>query len=293
MSLLLSGKKYDIPGACRLSCRIAGEGTPVLLLHGIGCTSSMVEMLPLFDALQSKHQVFALDLPGFGGSDRGPRAYTPRLMTDALHRAAAFVRVKSGLRARHALDAVAFGKSCEFLARAAVEDPVRWGRLALVSPTGINGPGQTWRERFVLKRPRLAHTFLHADTWSQAFFELLTSPGMVRRTLRRSFGSRNVDHGLIAESVKTAAAAGARFAPLAYLSGRLESADIQQIYAAIEQPVWVTHGSRGLANQFRHNPALEAKPNWRLTAFGSGQMPHFQNTHTFVRVLTHFLRDSA
>ena len=44
-----------------------GEGTPLLLLHGWGCTHSIFDaFLPEFS---SHHKVFALDFPGFGESD--------------------------------------------------------------------------------------------------------------------------------------------------------------------------------------------------------------------------------
>jgi pimeloyl-ACP methyl ester carboxylesterase len=293
MSLLFSGKRYDIQGPCRLSCRIAGSGPPVLLVHGMSCTSSMVEMLPVFDTLQTTNTVVAVDLPGFGASDRSERDYTPRLMTDALHRTAAFVRKHCQLGPRHALDVVAYALSCQFVAQAVLEDPVRWGRLAFISPVGLNGPGTSRKERLLIKRKRLAHRLLMADTWSQPLFEALTSAPVVRYALKRDFGTSNIDNGLVSQSVSEAKAEGARFAAFAYLSGNLTNPASKVLYESLENPIWVTHGTRGNASKFRHNPTLEKRSNWRLTAFGSGPMPHFQNTPTFVRVLSHFLRDGA
>ena len=40
--------------------------------------------------------VFAIDLPGYGLSERSDRRYAPRLMTDALHKAAAQIRARCG-----------------------------------------------------------------------------------------------------------------------------------------------------------------------------------------------------
>ena len=47
---------------------IAGRGTPVLLLHGL--CASKVSFLPTLDALSARYEVHALDLPGFGYSDK-------------------------------------------------------------------------------------------------------------------------------------------------------------------------------------------------------------------------------
>ena len=65
---------------------VAGSGSPVLLLHGLG--ASKVSFLPTFDGLADGHQVHALDLPGFGKSDRplpAGRRYTMAWMADQVH----------------------------------------------------------------------------------------------------------------------------------------------------------------------------------------------------------------
>jgi pimeloyl-ACP methyl ester carboxylesterase len=287
----LIGKKYEFKGPCRLSCRIAGFGPPLLLVHGVGNTSSMAEMLPLFEALQGQRTVVALDLPGFGSSERSDRDYTPRLMADALHMTASFVRVKCKLPARHRLDAVAYGLSCEFLARAAAEDPARWGRLSFISPTGLNGPKP--RPKGIGRRLRSAivNRVLKTRLWGKTLFEGLTSPLVVRREMQSTFGTTYVDDDLFDNALATTRDPGARFAPLKALTGQMSSKDIIRVYAALQQPVWVTHGKRGIAAGFQHNPMLQSKPNWRLTAFKSGAMPHFQHNPAFVRVLTQFLAE--
>src|SRR4051794_30521487 len=44
----------------------AGQGDPVLLLHGLGATKA--SFLPTLAALSGSHRVIAVDLPGFGDS---------------------------------------------------------------------------------------------------------------------------------------------------------------------------------------------------------------------------------
>ena len=62
-------------------------------------------------------EAFGLNF-GYGFSDRSQRAYAPRLMTDALHTAAAEIRRICGAEP---VDALAVSLGCEFLARAAAE----------------------------------------------------------------------------------------------------------------------------------------------------------------------------
>ena len=73
-------------GGFRIESLVAGVGTPVVLIHGLG--ASKVSFLPTFDALADRFEVHALDLPGFGKSDRpfptGKR-YTMRWMAELVH----------------------------------------------------------------------------------------------------------------------------------------------------------------------------------------------------------------
>lgn len=51
-----------------LSTMEAGEGPPVVLLHGLGATKA--SFLPTVAALSRSHRAIAIDLPGFGDSDK-------------------------------------------------------------------------------------------------------------------------------------------------------------------------------------------------------------------------------
>ena len=51
-----------------ISTMQAGAGPPVVLLHGLGATK--VSFLPTVGALAGRHRVIAVDLPGFGDSDK-------------------------------------------------------------------------------------------------------------------------------------------------------------------------------------------------------------------------------
>jgi len=75
---------------------------------------------PLYERYRSARRVFALDLPGYGFSDRSDRAHTTRLMTDAVLSMLREIRLRCG---ETPIDALALSLSSEFLGRAAVEAP--------------------------------------------------------------------------------------------------------------------------------------------------------------------------
>lgn len=84
MSLRMDGLFDDGPGDFHVAADVnagglktfyieAGEGTPVVLLHGLGATNT--SFLPTFVDLQRDHRVIAPDLPGFGDSAKPLRSY--------------------------------------------------------------------------------------------------------------------------------------------------------------------------------------------------------------------------
>ena len=82
--------------------------------------------------------------------------------------------------------------ACEFPARAAVERPADFRRLALVSPTGFRG-SRAWRAAPGSARglPWLQPLLRGpGDAWGGALFRGLTRPGVVRYFLQRTWGGR-------------------------------------------------------------------------------------------------------
>jgi pimeloyl-ACP methyl ester carboxylesterase len=70
-------------GDARIFCRIAGEGEPIVLLHGYAETSHMWE--PLIPLLAKKHTVIAPDLRGAGASDKPLTGYDKKNMAKDIH----------------------------------------------------------------------------------------------------------------------------------------------------------------------------------------------------------------
>lgn len=259
---------------------------PLLLVHSVNAAASAAEVRPVFEAESHRRTVVALDLPGFGRSERGARDYSPRLMTDAVQAAGRWACERLGVAQ---LDMLALSLSCEFAARAAVEEPASWCRLALVSPTGFNG---TRRRRgpagSVLGPPALKRVL----TWpplGAPMFRALTRPGVVRYFLRRTYGSPNIDEQLWRDAVATAREPGAEHAPLHFLSAALFSADINDVYERLSHPVWMSHGTRGDFTDYRGRDTVEKRPNWRFTVFQTGAMPYFEEPAAFLAALGEFL----
>jgi pimeloyl-ACP methyl ester carboxylesterase len=75
--------KFAEVNGVKLHYLIAGEGDPVVLLHGFAETSHM--WLPLIAKLAGKHTVIAPDLRGFGQSATPEGGYTKTAMAQDIH----------------------------------------------------------------------------------------------------------------------------------------------------------------------------------------------------------------
>jgi hypothetical protein len=287
----VSGERFEFDSASgRLSAYVAGQGPPLLLVHSVNAAASAAEVRPLHEHYRATRTVFSIDLPGYGFSDRSLRAYTPRLMTDALLAMAAQIRARCGAVT---IDALAVSLSCEFLARAAAEQPALWRSLALVSPTGFNGtkprrgpPGST------LGMPWLLAT-LRGPGWGGALFRGLTRPGVVRYFLRRTYGAPHIDEGLWRYAVLTAAQPGAEHAPLQFLSAGMFSADSASIYEQLRPPVWMSHGVRGDFTDYRGKAIVQGRANWRFSVLPTGALPYFELPGPFFAEYDSFLAHPA
>jgi pimeloyl-ACP methyl ester carboxylesterase len=279
--LALYGSRWPAAGAW------ADSAVPLLLVHSVNAAASAAEVRPVFKALAAERPVYALDLPGYGLSERRAQVYAVRHMVDAVSQAARWVQARHGGVALHAL-AVSLGT--EFLARSAVEHPELYASLALVSPTGLRG-GQVLRAPDGSTRHvALADRVLRGPGWGGWLFRQLTRPGVIRYFLCRTWGRPEIDEALWAYAVLTARQPGAEWAPLSFLSAGLFSADIHRVYEAVTAPTLVVHGTRGDFTDYRALPTLAGCRGWAAHVMrDAGALPYFERPDEFLQVYRGFL----
>ncbi|KQP54308.1 alpha/beta hydrolase [Methylobacterium sp. Leaf111] len=245
------------------------EGVPLLLIHSVNAAANAYEVRPLYRHYARTRPVYALDLPGFGFSERSDRIYTPELMTDAIHAMVAEIRHRHG---GAAIDAMALSLSAEFLARAALARPDDYRSLGLISPTGFD-------RRYERRNPSgsdTARAVAAYPLWGQALIDLLVSRPSMRFFLEKTWGSRSIDEGLLEYDQVSAHQPGAEFAPFSFLAGHLFATETGRIYPRLEGPVWMVHGTRGDFVDYRHADRFRGDPNWTLDVLETGAFPHFE-----------------
>jgi pimeloyl-ACP methyl ester carboxylesterase len=134
--------RWSVVDGCRLHARVSVGSVPadapaVILVHGLGVASTY--MVPTAVRLACEYRVYAPDLPGFGHSDKPPRALDIPELADAL---VAWMDT-AGLE-RVALIGNSLG--CQIIVDAAIRYQARVERLVLQGPT-IDRYARTLRQQ--------------------------------------------------------------------------------------------------------------------------------------------------
>ncbi len=193
----------------------SGSGRPLVLIHSINAAGCSYETRPIFNYYRGERPLYALDLPGFGSSERADRVYTPELYTEAI---LDLLRLK----VKEPADVVALSLSSEFAARAALQHPELFHSLTLISPSGFTAREDKRASQKANDQGNssFAYRLLSFPLWGRAFYDLLATKPSIHYFLDMSFVGP-VDPGLEAYDYATSHQPGARFAPLYFVSGGL------------------------------------------------------------------------
>lgn len=262
------------------------EGRPLVLVHAINAAGGSHEMRPLFDHYRALRPVYALDLPGFGFSDRSNRVYSPEIYRDAI-----LDLVRSQVKEPEAVDVIALSLGSEFAAMAALAEPERFASLVLISPTGLSERTQrnAIQKSDMYGYGGVLHSILSAPIWSQAIYDLIASRLSLRYFLRQSFEG-DVPEAWIDYAYLTSHRPGARYAPLYFISGKLFTLDaLESIYEKIAQPVLVLYDYDPFTS-FEELPGLlQRRPNWHAERIlPTRGLPHWEQREQTIAALERF-----
>ena len=237
---------------------------PLVFIHSINAAASAFEMKPLYDHYARERRVYALDLPGYGFSERSDRAYSPELMQLAITEF-----IEHELRGGPA-DVFALSLSCEFLALAAQSAPKLFRSLGFISPTGMSvNDTVSRRNDGILK-------FFRVPLWSRPLYDLLTSRPSMRYFLQQS-QKQPVNRALVNYAYITSHQPHAEYAPFHFLAGTLWTPTIFEAYENLSQPCVLVYG-RDRYVRYDRTDDLRIKPNWKVISFeNAGALAHWDD----------------
>lgn len=258
----------------RVSYQVAGDGAPLLLVHGVYAGACNYEWRRNFDVLSRSFRVFAPDLLGFGHSERPAIEYTDDLYVGLLHD---FTRDVVGVGSY----AVADSESCGFLVADAAANPDSYRSLVLVCPTAISS-----RDGHGLAG-RLTGAVLRTPLVGTALYNAIVSRGSIEAELNKLYEQREAfDDHAVRLYYASSHQPGAKWAATAFLSGRLRR-DIRGEFRSLQMPVLLVWGDEAAYTPVSNAAAfLAANPRADLKVFAEcGSLPQEEHPERFNELL--------
>lgn len=254
--------------------REEGEGPPLLLLHGFPFTHHSFRAV--MEPLARRYRVLALDLPGFGDSDRPPAfAYDVVAYADAL---AALMRDLGATPAA----AVGHGFGAVVAVAMAVLHPGTLRRLVLVSP-----------DLQVQPLPILARLASRDGLIGEWLFKLsFTRERLARRLRRDVYGDpATADDELVDRMWEPLARPGGLEAARRLVATMASMEPIAELPPRLACPSLVVSGEndRIVAPQRARQLAAEMPGSRAVTIAGCGHCPHEERPSQFLEAVMPFL----
>ena len=213
---------------------LQNSGVPIVFVHGIGPGMSSFMWRKNFDALSEKFRVYALDLLGFGFSDKPAGApYSPDLYVELI---SDFIREVAG----GSSNVVASSLGAAYVVLVAEEHPELVNGLILNAPAGYDT---------LNTRPGMAgaafYGLLQSPVLGTSFYNVMASERSIRDYAQRTlfYDYRRVTNRLVSNLYATSHQPGAQYAVAAFLAGYL-NVDMRNAFSQLNQRVVLVWGKQ-------------------------------------------------
>lgn len=267
-----------------ISYQMLGQGEPIVMLHSFGPGHDCEEWRTVAEIMAHDHCVYAVDLLGWGRSDRPGITYDDELYIEMLQD---FLADVVGERAV----LTAAGLSAAYAVQLAVDHPERVTALALVTPSGIDVHG----DEPDLK-DALVYGLLRLPIVGTSALNVYTSRAAIQHQLRREIyaAPERVDGTLVEHHHRSSHQPGSHSALAAYLCGYLNHR-VSDVLPRLKVPLWIAWGSRATS------PPIESADLWirqvpeaELEVFrDTGNLPHGERAAHFCSRLRRFLATTS
>lgn len=257
---------------------VSGSGRPVVLIHSIHAAAWSAEWRFSIPVISQRFQTFALDLLGFGASDRPAVQYTAELY---------LALIRDFLRDVIRIPAVLVGSSLggTYALTIAAQSPAFARAVCAIGPAGVSRLAEPGGRGF-----HFAERLLRSRVPGDALFKSLTTRPSIRLFLRDIYADRSA---MTDEAVElfwlTAHQPGARYAPAAFIGMRLNH-DLRPLLPQLARPFLLLWGERaGQSPMSEALPFRALAPDAQYAVLPGGDLPHEERADVFSTTLLHFL----
>ena len=231
-----------------------GSGSPLLLIHDLTAGSSNYEYHRLINNLTEKHEIYSLDLLGYGLSDKPSMTYTgslyEQLVSDFIMNV---IKRKTSV--------VVTGESVPFVIMACHNNPDMFNKLICINPQNLYLQNQ-----IPSKQTKLMKLFLETPVLGTFTYHVLTNRIMLEKQFQNQYFCRldEIRDKYIANYLEAAYAGGynSKFAFASYV-GKYMNLNILRELKNINNSILMIGGEKEedinttIDNYKYYNPAIE------------------------------------
>lgn len=256
--------------------KVYGSGKPVLLIHSLTIGSSHREWLKNVSELSKRYKVYAIDLPGYGYSDKPKITYTAFIYASLIKE---FIEKEIGQKT----SVVAANGSAMFAVIAAKLFPETIDSLLVISPGGINdkmAENENFKKRTLMELPLKGTLLYNIKTSKKAITKFLQEEGFFakekvdKETIDAFYASAHTESG------------NARYAYASFVTDYMNM-DIKQYITNLTMPLTVVWGEENTV--FDTSAAQKVKeivPWAKFYVFEKTKIfPHIENPEEFNKVV--------
>ncbi|MCF8020214.1 MAG: alpha/beta hydrolase [Vallitaleaceae bacterium] len=260
---------------------VQGRGPSLLLIHDTSADSSSYEYNKLIDTLAKNHRVYAIDLIGYGKSDKPKITYTAYL----------FVQLLLDFRKnviREKTSVLTSGRSNAYATMACLQNPDVFNSLIFINPGDFDDLSRNPK-----RKDKLNKFLIELPVIGTTFYNIMFSRLMIRRSLKNKF--YNPIHLKLAyiDTFREAAHLSGSASKYTYASDlcHFNNVNIKEAISKINNNIFIIQGTRTnsdyealIYNYKSLNPAIESS-----TIDRSKNYPHLEKPESTLEVLMVYL----
>ncbi|MEF9952096.1 MAG: alpha/beta fold hydrolase [Clostridium sp.] len=259
-----------------------GVGKNLLLIHDTTIGSSSFSWRKNFDELAKNHTVYAIDLPGFGKSEKRPLTYTSDVYTYVIK---SFVDeiIKGDC------SVVASSLSAAYAIQVQHEDPTTFDRIVAVSPSGIFNMSDD-----PSKLSKVATTAFKLPVVGTFAYNIMSSKNILESHMKNNvYHNKDLASSYVLNHYLNSSKQDgplSKYAPTSYLSGYM-NISIAQALASLEIPLLVIWGSESNINPIDNLKSfIDLNPSVNYHVFENcGEYPQEEYSFDFNTLVENFI----
>jgi pimeloyl-ACP methyl ester carboxylesterase len=256
---------------------VKGRGEPLLLIHDTIAGSGAHEWDNTINDLSKHYTVYAIDLLGYGFSDKPEITYSAYLYVSLINDFIAnIIKKKTSI--------VVNGNSSGFAILANTFRPNQIKKIILVSPHGI-----VTKNEYPNKIDRVKRIIFEMPIIGTSLYTLFTSKVFSKIYLKRYID--NMDSSLFKKYYYSSHCEGAssKYSNAAYISNYLNT-NITKHLSRVKTPIHIIWGKGDEINPLnKFNHIIENCPTVSLSIFDTKSLPHIEAPVSFYKTCKMFL----